>query len=168
MQLTRFTDYGLRSLSYLAVQPNRFSTVREISDHFGISRNHLVKVVHRLAQLGYVSSSKGKGGGIRLAHDPKSIRLGDLVRALETNMTIVECFNSSDTKTKRQECLTQSKQLPRPPVRQDRCSGGLAEVDHGKLAASSPPLSYRSMRTTHHGQNSRALSFHLWSHRGDA
>ena len=93
MQLTRFTDYGLRSLMYLAAQPDRFSSVREISDHFGISRNHLVKVVHRLAQLGYVNSTKGKGGGIRLAHDPKSVRLGDLVRALETNMTIVECFN---------------------------------------------------------------------------
>ena len=93
MQLTRFTDYGLRRLMYLAVQPDRFSNVREISDHFGISRNHLVKVVHRLAQLGYVNSTKGKGGGIRLAHDPKSVLLGDLVRALETNMTIVECFN---------------------------------------------------------------------------
>ena len=95
MQLTRFTDYGLRSLMYLAVQPDRFSSVREISDHFGISRNHLVKVVHRLAQLGYVNSTKGKGGGIRLAHDPKSVRLGDLVRALETNMTIVECFTAA-------------------------------------------------------------------------
>lgn len=93
MQLTQFTDYGLRSLMYLAVQPDKFSSVREISDHFGISRNHLVKVVHRLAQLGYVNSTKGKGGGIRLAHDPKFVRLGDLVKALETNMTIVECFN---------------------------------------------------------------------------
>lgn len=67
MQLTRFTDYGLRSLMYLAVQPDRFSNVREISDHFGISRNHLVKVVHRLAQLGYV---KGKGGGHPLGAYP--------------------------------------------------------------------------------------------------
>jgi Rrf2 family transcriptional regulator, nitric oxide-sensitive transcriptional repressor len=70
MQLTQFTDYGLRSLMYLAAQPDRFSSVREISDHFGISRNHLVKVVHRLAQLGYLNSTKGKGRGIRLAHDP--------------------------------------------------------------------------------------------------
>lgn len=93
MQLTQFTDYGLRSLMYLAAQPDRLCSVREIAEHYGISRNHLVKIVHRLAQLGYVSSSKGKGGGIRLAHDPATLRLGDLVLALEPNMHLVECFD---------------------------------------------------------------------------
>ena len=93
MQLTQFTDYGLRSLMYLAAQPDRLYSVREIAEHYGISRNHLVKVVHRLAQLGYVTSSKGKGGGIRLACKPEALRLGDLVLALEPNMYLVECFN---------------------------------------------------------------------------
>lgn len=93
MQLTQFTDYGLRSLMFLAAQPERLCSVREIADHYGISRNHLVKVVHRLAQLGYIVSLKGRGGGIRLAQPPETLRLGDLVRALETNMDIVECFN---------------------------------------------------------------------------
>jgi Rrf2 family nitric oxide-sensitive transcriptional repressor len=93
MRLTQFTDYGLRSLMYLAAQPDRLCSVREIAEHYGISRNHLVKVVHRLAQIGYVISSKGKGGGIRLAYDPKALRLGDLVQALEPNMHLVECFN---------------------------------------------------------------------------
>lgn len=93
MQLTQFTDYGLRSLMYLAAQPDKLCSVREIAEHYGISRNHLVKVVHRLSQLGYVASSKGKGGGIQLAHKPKTLRLGDLVLALEPNMHLVECFN---------------------------------------------------------------------------
>ena len=93
MQLTIFTDYGLRSLMYLAAQPDKLCSVREIAEHYGISRNHLVKVVHRLAQLGYITSSKGKGGGIRLACKPDELRLGDLVLALEPNMYLVECFN---------------------------------------------------------------------------
>lgn len=93
MQLTQFTDYGLRSLMYLAAQPDKLCSVREIAEHYAISRNHLVKVVHYLAQLGYVTSSKGKGGGIRLARKPEELRLGDLVLALESNMYLVECFN---------------------------------------------------------------------------
>ncbi|MBM3617361.1 MAG: Rrf2 family transcriptional regulator [Alphaproteobacteria bacterium] len=93
MQLTQFTDYGLRSLMYLASQPDRLCSVREIAEHYAISRNHLVKVVHRLAQLGYITSSKGKGGGIRLACKLQELRLGDLVLALEPNMHLVECFN---------------------------------------------------------------------------
>jgi len=67
MQLTRFTDYGLRCLMYLAARPDDLSSVKEISEYYKISRNHLVKIVHRLSQLGYIETSKGKGGGIRLA-----------------------------------------------------------------------------------------------------
>lgn len=93
MQLTRFTDYGLRCLMYLAARPNELSSVKEIADHYGISRNHLVKIVHRLSQLGYIETSKGKGGGIRLAPDAHNLRLGDLVLQLEPNMDMVECFN---------------------------------------------------------------------------
>lgn len=96
MQLTIFTDYGLRSLMYVAAHPERRCSVREIAEHYGISRNHLVKVVHRLAQLGYVESTKGKGGGIMLAHPPENLKLGDVVRALEPNMDLVECFNRED------------------------------------------------------------------------
>ena len=98
MQLTIFTDYGLRSLMYLAAHTDRRCSVREIAEHYGISRNHLVKVVHHLAQLGYIDSSKGKGGGVQLAHRADKLKLGDLVRALEPNMDIVECFNK-DTNT---------------------------------------------------------------------
>lgn len=98
MQLTIFTDYGLRTLMFLAAHRERLCNVREIADHYGISYNHLVKVVHRLAQLGYIESIKGKGGGIRLMQGAEQNRLGDLVQALEPNMHIVECFNA-DTNT---------------------------------------------------------------------
>ena len=91
MQITIFTDYGLRSLMFLAARPERLCNVREISDHYGISYNHLVKVIHRLSQLGYVQSIKGKGGGVKLAKEATTLRLGDLVKALEPNMDIVEC-----------------------------------------------------------------------------
>lgn len=93
MQLTLFTDYALRSLMYLAAHPHKISSVKEIAEHYGISRNHLVKVVHKLAQLDYIESSKGKGGGIRLARDAKNIKLGDLIKQLEP-MKIVECFDN--------------------------------------------------------------------------
>ncbi|SRR5579883_1887858 len=93
MQLTQFTDYGLRSLMYLAIQPDKLCNVQEIAEYYDISKNHLVKVVHRLAQLGYITSSRGKGGGLRLAREPKTIQLGTLVMALEPNMNLVECFN---------------------------------------------------------------------------
>ncbi len=77
---------------YLAAHPDRFSSVREVAEYYGISRNHLVKVAHKLVQLGYIESSKGKGGGIRLAHAPQTLRLGDLVRHLEP-LNLVECFD---------------------------------------------------------------------------
>jgi Rrf2 family nitric oxide-sensitive transcriptional repressor len=98
MQLTSFTDYGLRSLMYLAAHPDKLCSVREIAEYYGISRNHLVKVVHRLSQLGYIESSKGKGGGIKLAHAPADLKIGDLIRALEPGMNLVECFDP-DTNT---------------------------------------------------------------------
>lgn len=94
MQLTIFTDYGLRSLIYMAVHRDRLCSVKEIAEHYGISRNHLVKVIHRLSQLNYIISSKGKGGGIKLNGDPTKLRLGDLVQSLEPHMNMVECFSA--------------------------------------------------------------------------
>jgi Rrf2 family nitric oxide-sensitive transcriptional repressor len=98
MQLTIFTDYGLRSLMFLAAHTDRLCSVREIADHYDVSYNHLVKVVHRLAQLNFIKSVKGKGGGIKLAQLPGAYKIGDLVRALEPGMDLVECFNR-DTNT---------------------------------------------------------------------
>lgn len=95
MHLTRFTDYGLRCLMYLAARPQELSSVKMISDHYGISRNHLVKVVHRLSQLGYIETTKGKGGGIRIASGTADLKLGNLIQSLEPNMSTVECFDAN-------------------------------------------------------------------------
>lgn len=94
MQLTSFTDYALRTLMYLAARPEEMSSVKEISEHYGISRNHLVKVAHRLSQLGYIETTKGKGGGVQIAKGAENLRLGDLISHLEPNMNIVECFDA--------------------------------------------------------------------------
>lgn len=94
MQLTLFTDYSLRTLMYLAARPDKMSSVKEISEHYSISRNHLVKVVHKLSQLDYIATTKGKGGGIKIAQGTEKLRLGDLIRRLEPNMNMVECFDA--------------------------------------------------------------------------
>jgi Rrf2 family nitric oxide-sensitive transcriptional repressor len=78
---------------YLANNDEQPCSVRGIAEHYGISRNHLVKVVHRLSQLGYITSTRGKGGGIKLAKEATMLRLGDLVRKLEPSMDLVECFD---------------------------------------------------------------------------
>jgi len=92
MQLTRYTDYSLRVLIFLALrEAERLVTVSEIAERFDIPRNHLVKIVHRLGQLGYVQTVRGKGGGIRLGAQPEDIGLGDVIRCVETNLDVVEC-----------------------------------------------------------------------------
>jgi Rrf2 family nitric oxide-sensitive transcriptional repressor len=100
MKLTNFTDYGLRSLMYLAAHQDKLSTVKEISEYYGLSRNHLVKVIYRLSQLGWIESKKGKGGGIRLTNNAQELRLGDIVKRLESNIHLVECFNHDKNKCK--------------------------------------------------------------------
>ena len=94
MQITRFTDYGLRTLMYVAARSESIASVKEVSEQYGISRNHLVKVVHRLSQLGYIETTKGKGGGIKIAKGTEKLRLGELIKQLEPNMNMVECFDA--------------------------------------------------------------------------
>jgi Rrf2 family nitric oxide-sensitive transcriptional repressor len=100
MQLTNFVDYGLRSLMYLAFQSDKLCTVKEISEYYDISHNHIVKVVHRLSQLGYITSSKGKGGGIKIAPHSFNLKIGDLIKELEPTMHLVECFNKDSNTCK--------------------------------------------------------------------
>ena len=93
MRLTVFSDYTLRVLMYLALDRTRLATIPEIASAYGISENHLIKVVHRLARAGIVETVRGKGGGVRLARAPEQIRIGEIVRAAEGNAPIVECLS---------------------------------------------------------------------------
>jgi Rrf2 family nitric oxide-sensitive transcriptional repressor len=91
MRLTAFTDFALRALMRLAGEPARSFATNEIAVEFGISRNHLAKVVRDLADGGFISTQRGAGGGFALARPPQSITLGEVVRALEGE-ALVECF----------------------------------------------------------------------------
>lgn len=96
MQLTVHTDYSLRTLIYLAIQPAAAgpATVKDIAHRYGISANHVAKVVQNLVQLGYVNSTRGRGGGLLLAKEPASINIGKVVRQTE-NLKLLECFGSN-------------------------------------------------------------------------
>jgi Rrf2 family nitric oxide-sensitive transcriptional repressor len=94
MQLTMYTDYSLRVLAYLALHAERSVTISEVTDFYKISRNHLIKVVHNLAKKGFISTTRGKGGGIKLARPASEINVGAVVRETEPNFHIVECFNA--------------------------------------------------------------------------
>jgi Rrf2 family nitric oxide-sensitive transcriptional repressor len=94
MRLTAFSDYTLRVLMVLALEPERRATIPEIAAAYGISENHLMKVVQKLAQSGLVESVRGRNGGIRLAVAPEAIRVGEVVRRAEGDAPIVECLTS--------------------------------------------------------------------------
>jgi len=94
MRLTAFTDFGLRALMRLAGEPDRSFTTDEIASEFAISRHHLVKVVRRLAEAGYVRTQRGAGGGFALARPARAITLGEVVRDLEDDQPLVECFRA--------------------------------------------------------------------------
>ncbi len=101
MRLTSFTDYSLRVLIYLGTQSKqKLSSIREISDMYRISNNHLTKVVYGLGKLGLVETIRGRNGGIRLAKKPEEINIGWVVRQTEEELDIVECFNDE-----RNQCI---------------------------------------------------------------
>ncbi|HEY0819312.1 MAG TPA: Rrf2 family transcriptional regulator [Rhizobacter sp.] len=95
MKLTRFTDYSLRVLIYLAAQPDRRATVTEIARCFEISENHLTKVVHFLGKAGWLNTVRGKGGGFTLAQPPAQIVVGEVVRRTEGVDMPAGCFGDS-------------------------------------------------------------------------
>lgn len=93
MQLTQYTDYSYRVLIYLAQKPSGLSTVTEIAEFHGISRNHLVKVIHNLSSRGFITTTRGRHGGMTLSRPPAEINLGDVARQTEPNFNIAECFD---------------------------------------------------------------------------
>ena len=92
MRLTTFTDFALRALMRLAGEPDRSFSTGEIAQEFGISRNHLAKVVRNLADSGFIITQRGVGGGFALARPAQAITLGEVVRALDETSALVECF----------------------------------------------------------------------------
>jgi len=92
MQLTRMTDLAMRLLVYVARHPRRLCTIKEVADAYGVSGAHLMKVTHQLGRHGWIETTRGKGGGMRLAHAPREINLGAVVRSIEPDFNLVECF----------------------------------------------------------------------------
>ncbi|MBP3950821.1 Rrf2 family transcriptional regulator [Bacillus suaedae] len=94
MKLTSYTDYSLRVLIYLATKnSNELSNIKDIAETYGISKNHLMKVIYDLGKIGIIETIRGRNGGIRLAHSPADINIGELIRKTEDDFHIVECFD---------------------------------------------------------------------------
>jgi len=91
MQLTRFTDYALRVLLYVGRQRDRQCTMAEVAAVFGVTAEQLRKVIHKMALEGWLSTRRGRRGGFVLARDATRIRIGDVVRSMETDLAIVDC-----------------------------------------------------------------------------
>jgi Rrf2 family transcriptional regulator, nitric oxide-sensitive transcriptional repressor len=96
VRLTTMTDYALRLLMYVAHHPDRLCTIAEIAEAYDISQAHLMKITHQLGLAGFIETVRGKGGGMRLAAPPAAIKLGAVVRAIETDFALVECFGSGN------------------------------------------------------------------------
>ncbi|WP_367109220.1 Rrf2 family transcriptional regulator [uncultured Psychrobacter sp.] len=114
MRLTNYSDYALRSLMYLAVkpEPQTLANISDIADSYDISKSHLTKIIHQLAKLGYIESIRGKNGGIRLKRAPKDINLGILIKQIEPDFELVECFATTLLDKDNVDSQVKKKSLP--------------------------------------------------------
>ena len=94
MRLTSFTDYGLRMLMRMASAPEQPLSTAALAEELALSRNHLSKIMQRLAGAGLIATRRGGGGGAVLARPADEIRLGEVVRLLEAGHPLVECLRS--------------------------------------------------------------------------
>lgn len=94
MRLAEYTDYTLRVLMYCAAHPGQLVTIGDLAQQHSVSKNHLMKVVNDLARQGVLKTTRGRGGGLQLLKDPAAIRIGDIIRAAETDFRLVECFDA--------------------------------------------------------------------------
>lgn len=97
MRLTNMTDYALRLLMFLAQSPDRLCTIAEISSHYHVSEAHMMKITHQLGLAGWIETVRGKGGGMRLAREPQDIGLGEVIRSMEPDFFMVECFTTGNS-----------------------------------------------------------------------
>lgn len=97
MRLTVHSDYALRVLMYLGARKGQLATIEEIAKAYAISENHLMKVVNRLGKHGFVETLRGRGGGLRLGESADTVTLGQVLRVVEEDFQIVECFGETTT-----------------------------------------------------------------------
>ena len=128
MQLTLHAEYALRVLLYLGSRHGELVSTREISSTFGISKNHLVRVIQTLGDANYLHVVPGRGGGVSLAMEPSLIRLGDVVRKAEPTFRIAECFDAE-----RNTCVI-ARVCSLKPVLNEALNSFLATLDRYTLA----------------------------------
>lgn len=141
MRLTLHTDYALRLLMLLAIEPDERHTIEEVAERYCISRNHLMKVAHTLAQAGFIESLRGRGGGLRLSRAASAVNLGAVVRATEDSFMLVECFDRA-----RNTCVVAPACGLRGPL-EEALGAFIAVLDRYSLAdLVKNPVSLRRMR----------------------
>lgn len=136
MRLTDYTDYALRVMLFLAVSEDGLSTIQDISDAYGISKNHLMKVVQRLGELGWIETVRGRHGGLRLNERSLHLSIGEVVRATESDFALVGCF-ARDGATQRQCVIEPHCRLKH--VFEAAQAAFLAELDRHTLAELTQP-----------------------------
>jgi len=141
MHLTLHTDFALRLLMLLALEPDELHTIEEVARRYRISRNHLMKVAQTLTQQGFIESLRGRGGGLKLAKLATRINLGAVVRTTEDSLALVECFDRE-----RNSCVVSSACGLRGPL-EEALAAFLAVLDRYTLAdLISNPVAYRRMQ----------------------
>ena len=93
MRLNQASDFALRILMLLA-RAETPMTVETISKELNLVKSHVMKIIARLAKTGVLTSHRGRNGGVELGRDASKIRIGDVVRAVESDFAIVECMQS--------------------------------------------------------------------------
>ncbi len=127
MRLTSYTDFTLRTLMYLAINPVRPTTIAEIARTYGISETHVMKIVHQSGIAGDIETIRGKGGGIRLGRPAAAINLGAVIRRTEPDLDLVACFAPQGHCAIGPACVLQS-------VLHDALAAFLAVLDQYSLA----------------------------------
>ena len=133
MRLTTMTDYALRLLMYVGQRPDRLCTIAEVAGAYGISEAHLMKVTHQLGLAGWLETVRGKGGGMRLAASPADINLGEVVRSIEPDFSLVDCLTTGSSCTLNGSCRLTG-------IVSEALQSFMAHLDRYSLADVLPPL----------------------------